>query len=169
MFPPRPTTGTPSAGSLPQSHAPGIRRPPSRRGQSGYPSRPHARRRQFRRHRRAPRTDAAVRIGVARSGGTRSRLATGCNADAHADQSVLGKRSQRQGAPALACALRLGSGNVFPQRRDGVSATVRSGLVAEIKKSYEEYVEQVTREFAESTTHFQEALNDILAGGQKIF
>ena len=39
----------------------------------------------------------------------------------------------------------------------------------EIKKSYEEYIDQVGREFAESTTHFQEALNDILAGGQKMF
>jgi hypothetical protein len=39
----------------------------------------------------------------------------------------------------------------------------------EIKKSYEEYVDQVGRDFAESTTHFQDALNDILAGGQKIF
>jgi hypothetical protein len=39
----------------------------------------------------------------------------------------------------------------------------------EIKKSYEEYIEQVGREFAESTSHFQEALNDVLAGGRKIF
>jgi hypothetical protein len=39
----------------------------------------------------------------------------------------------------------------------------------EIKKSYEEYVEQVGREFAETSTHFQDALNDVLAGGRKIF
>ena len=39
----------------------------------------------------------------------------------------------------------------------------------EIKKSYEEYVEQVGREFAESTVHFQEALNDVLAAGRKVF
>ena len=39
----------------------------------------------------------------------------------------------------------------------------------EIKKSYEEYREQVGREFAESTTHFQDALNEVLAGGRKIF
>ena len=30
-------------------------------------------------------------------------------------------------------------------------------------------VEQVGREFAESTTHFQDALNDVLAGGKKLF
>jgi len=28
---------------------------------------------------------------------------------------------------------------------------------------------QVGREFAESTTHFQDALNDVLAGGKKVF
>lgn len=39
----------------------------------------------------------------------------------------------------------------------------------EIKKSYEEYVDQIGKEFADSTTHFQEALNDLLAGGQKMF
>lgn len=39
----------------------------------------------------------------------------------------------------------------------------------EIKKSYEEYVDQIGKEFAESTTHFADALNDLLAGGQKMF
>jgi hypothetical protein len=59
----------------------------------------------------------------------------------------------------------------FPQRRDeGIrEGTLRELFREEIKKSYEEYTDQVGREFAESTTHFQEALNDILAGGQKIF
>lgn len=50
--------------------------------------------------------------------------------------------------------------------RDG---TLRELFREEIKKSYEEYVEQVGKEFAESTTHFQEALNDILAAGQQLF
>jgi hypothetical protein len=59
----------------------------------------------------------------------------------------------------------------FPQRRDeGLrEGTLRELFREEIKKSYEEYVDQVGREFAESTVHFQDALNDILAGGQKIF
>lgn len=50
--------------------------------------------------------------------------------------------------------------------RDG---TLKALFKEEIKKSYEEYVDQVGREFADSTTHFQEALNDLLAGGQKMF
>lgn len=50
--------------------------------------------------------------------------------------------------------------------RDG---TLKALFKEEIKKSYEEYVDQIGREFADSTTHFQEALNDLLAGGQKMF
>jgi hypothetical protein len=59
----------------------------------------------------------------------------------------------------------------FPQRREeGLrDGTLRERFREEIKKSYEEYIDQVGREFAESTMHFQDALNDILAGGQKIF
>jgi len=50
--------------------------------------------------------------------------------------------------------------------RDG---TLKDIFREEIKKSYEEYVLQVGEETARSTTHFQEALNEILAGGQRIF
>jgi hypothetical protein len=59
----------------------------------------------------------------------------------------------------------------FPQRRDeGLrDGTLRDLFREEIKKSYEEYVDQVGRDFADSTTHFQDALNEILAAGQKIF
>lgn len=39
----------------------------------------------------------------------------------------------------------------------------------EIRKSYDEYVDQVGREFANSTTHFHDALNDVLASGKKLF
>ena len=39
----------------------------------------------------------------------------------------------------------------------------------EIKKSWEEYADQVGRDVAESTAFFKEALNEILAGGRQIF
>lgn len=56
------------------------------------------------------------------------------------------------------------------QREQGLrDGTLRQLFKDEIKKSYEEYVEQVGKEFAESTAHFQESLNDILAGGRKMF
>ena len=58
-----------------------------------------------------------------------------------------------------------------PQKRDeGIRAgTLKQLFREEIKKSYEEYVDQVGKDFAESTPHFQNALNDILAGGQQLF
>jgi hypothetical protein len=56
------------------------------------------------------------------------------------------------------------------EREEGLrDGTLRQLFKEEIKKSYEEYVEQIGKEFAESTSHFQDALNDILAGGQRIF
>jgi predicted Zn finger-like uncharacterized protein len=42
-------------------------------------------------------------------------------------------------------------------------------LGPEIKKSWELYKEKVTADVANSTTHFRDALNEILAEGQKIF
>ncbi len=56
------------------------------------------------------------------------------------------------------------------KREEGLAqGTLRPLFREEIKKSYEEYVEQVGKELAESTPHFQDALNDILAGGQRLF
>jgi len=42
-------------------------------------------------------------------------------------------------------------------------------LGGEIKKSWELYKEKVTPEVANSTEHFREALNEILADGEKVF
>ncbi|HKA60660.1 MAG TPA: hypothetical protein VKD28_18735 [Gemmatimonadales bacterium] len=39
----------------------------------------------------------------------------------------------------------------------------------EIDKSWQEYVEQVGRDIAQSTPFWTEALNEILAGGKKVF
>lgn len=58
-----------------------------------------------------------------------------------------------------------------PEKQDegNRNGTLKQLFRDEIKKSYEEYVEQVGRDFAESTTHFQDALNDVLAAGKRIF
>jgi hypothetical protein len=58
-----------------------------------------------------------------------------------------------------------------PQKREeGLRAgTLKQLFREEIKKSYEEYVDQVGKEFADTTTHFQDALNDVLAGGARMF
>ena len=51
---------------------------------------------------------------------------------------------------------------------------IRDGTLAqlfkdEIEKSWQEYVEQVGAEMAQSTPFWTEALNEILAGGHKLF
>ena len=58
-----------------------------------------------------------------------------------------------------------------PQKREEAlrNGTLKQIFREEIKKSYEEYLDQVGKEFAEGTSHFQDALNEILAGGQKMF
>jgi predicted Zn finger-like uncharacterized protein len=50
--------------------------------------------------------------------------------------------------------------------RDG---TLKQLFREEIKKSFEEYIAQVGQPLAEGTTYFQEALNEVLAAGKKIF
>lgn len=50
--------------------------------------------------------------------------------------------------------------------RDG---TLKQLFRDEIKKSFEEYIAQVGQQLAESTTYFQEALNEVLGAGKKIF
>ena len=49
------------------------------------------------------------------------------------------------------------------------NGTLKQLFREEIKKSYEDYVDRVGKDFAEGTTYFQDALNEILAGGNKIF
>lgn len=58
-----------------------------------------------------------------------------------------------------------------PQKREeGLrGGTLKELFREEIRKSWHEYVEQVGAPIAESTPHFQDALNDILAGGRRIF
>jgi predicted Zn finger-like uncharacterized protein len=56
------------------------------------------------------------------------------------------------------------------KRRDALKAgTVKESFKEEITKSWEEYVEQVGRELADSTPYFREALNEILGDGSPIF
>jgi len=58
-----------------------------------------------------------------------------------------------------------------PGRRDTAlqNGTLKREFLEEIKKSWEEYVGQVGQEMAHGTPYFREALNDILARGQKVF
>jgi precorrin-2 methylase len=58
-----------------------------------------------------------------------------------------------------------------PKKREEAleQGTIKEAFEEEIKKSWEEYVEQVGDDVAKSTPYFHEALNEILAGGQQVF
>jgi hypothetical protein len=49
------------------------------------------------------------------------------------------------------------------------AARMRTEFREEIRKSWEEYVEQVGLDLAKSTPFFRDSLNEILAKGQKVF
>ena len=49
------------------------------------------------------------------------------------------------------------------------SGRVKEEFEEEIQKSWNEYVEQVGEEVANTTSYFNDALNEILAKGDKIF
>ena len=49
------------------------------------------------------------------------------------------------------------------------AGSLKQTFSEEIKKSYEEYVAQIGQAFAESTTHFKDALNEVLGEGKRIF
>lgn len=49
------------------------------------------------------------------------------------------------------------------------AGTLRSAFRDEILKSWDEYVTQVGEEMAQKTPYFREALNQILADGEKVF
>jgi predicted Zn finger-like uncharacterized protein len=56
------------------------------------------------------------------------------------------------------------------KRQEGLrDGNLKQLFEEEIKKSWEEYAEQVGRDVAESTSYFREALNEILAGGRQVF
>jgi predicted Zn finger-like uncharacterized protein len=56
------------------------------------------------------------------------------------------------------------------KRQEGLrDGNLKELFEEEIKKSYEEFTEQVGRDVAESTGFFREALNEILAGGRQVF
>ncbi len=92
-------------------------------------------------------------------------------ADADPAPAAVGPRRRRSKEEMLARAL---VSDILVYNRDQRDAALRAGnlveaLGPEIKKSWELYKEKVGPEVANSTNHFREALNEILAEGEKIF
>jgi predicted Zn finger-like uncharacterized protein len=56
------------------------------------------------------------------------------------------------------------------KRQEGLrDGNLRELFDEEIKKSWEEYADQVGKDVADTTPYFREALNEILAGGRQVF
>ena len=84
---------------------------------------------------------------------------------------AFGSTDPQAKARRLARALVSDMATYHPERRErGLQeGTLKQQFREEIRKSWQEYVEQVGAELAQGTTHFRDALNDILARGQKVF
>ncbi len=105
------------------------------------------------------------------AGGSREQAGPEQTATATAESGGKAKRAKRDKAAMLARAL---VSDILVYNREARDEALRQGnlleaLGAEIKKSWELYKEKVTPEVANSTTHFRDALNEILAEGEKIF
>ena len=56
------------------------------------------------------------------------------------------------------------------KRREGIrDGTLKQLFEEENQEKLEEYFEQVGRDVAESSSHFRDALNEILADGKSVF
>lgn len=84
-------------------------------------------------------------------------------------------RNQDPGARAQRLARALVS-DIVAYNKDKLKQTTANGAAAlrtefreEIRKSWEEYVEQVGLDLAKSSPYFRDALNEILAKGEKVF
>lgn len=82
-----------------------------------------------------------------------------------------GPQDPHQRARHLARALVSDIVAYYPDRieKSRAEGTLREEFKEEVLKSWEEFVLQVGADFARETNHFQDALNDILAQGEKVF
>ena len=81
------------------------------------------------------------------------------------------RRDPHERAQRLARALVSDIVTYYPEKHaEGVrDGTLTELFRDEVKKSYDDYVTHVGPELAQSTTYFQDALNEVLAGGKRLF
>jgi predicted Zn finger-like uncharacterized protein len=90
---------------------------------------------------------------------------------ARAPGFTFGRRDPHEKARRLARVLVSDMIMYNPERhtRALAAGSLREDFDEEIRKSWHEYVEQVGEEIARGTSYFDDALNDILAQGQRVF
>ena len=84
---------------------------------------------------------------------------------------AFGRRDPHEKASRLARVLVSDIITYNPERHQRAldGGTLKADFEDEIRKSWGEYVDQVGKELAESTHYFNDALNEILARGQRVF
>jgi predicted Zn finger-like uncharacterized protein len=124
----------------------------------------------------APVAEVDIGDGMFPSGGTTERAvdATSFSPAGTADPlppPPFGSADPETRARRLARALVSDIVVYHPERRERSlrDGTIRQEFREEIRRSWEEYVTQVGRQVARETTYFQDALNEILAGGKRFF
>jgi predicted Zn finger-like uncharacterized protein len=118
-----------------------------------------------------PAEGGATASPAAATGASPREAQPGAAGPAETRGTSFGARDPRAKAERLARALVSDIVAYHPERRDQslTSGSLRSEFREEIMKSWEEYVAQVGIEVAKSTPYFRDALNNILAKGQRIF
>jgi predicted Zn finger-like uncharacterized protein len=112
--------------------------------------------------------------GVVQSEGTEGAAPATAPAfpvSASAETPAFGPQDPRTRARRLARAL-VSDIKVYNRDRweqSKLTGTLRTEFRQEIVKSWDEYVEQVGEEMAKRTPFFRDALNDILADGERVF
>lgn len=88
-----------------------------------------------------------------------------------APAATFGRRDPHERAARLARVLAsdIIAYNQEKYERASEAGTLASEFEEEVEKSWEEYTEQVGKEMAEGNSYFRDALNEILARGEKIF
>ncbi|GBD33396.1 MAG: hypothetical protein KatS3mg081_0416 [Gemmatimonadales bacterium] len=153
--PPRPTPQPARPPTPPRPSAPVFRPTPTPAAGPGAAQIP-----------RPPVAPAASKAPAAKPPGTGAGASAGA---AHINPFLA--QDPKQKARRLARALISDMIVYQPEKRQKAlkEGNLKEAFAEEIKKSWEEYVLQVGEELANSTTYFTDALNEILAGGQKIF
>lgn len=116
-------------------------------------------------------TDTEVGAGIEAEPGTVAAEPEPEPAPAETPRPTFGNRSPEEKAQRLARVLVSDMITYNPTMYETALArgSLKEDFADEIEKSWEEYVEQVGEELANSTSYWTEALNDILAKGEQTF
>jgi predicted Zn finger-like uncharacterized protein len=122
-------------------------------------------------HAAASEGSASTGSDSAEVGGVEDSAGAGAAGAADLPPAPFGSADPQARARRLARALVSDIAVYNPERRErGLrDGSLRREFRDEIRKSWDEYVAQVGNQMAQETSYFRDALNEILAGGERVF